>query len=417
VKQLCRHSVRSLTCVAIFVGLGRLAMAAAADSPPAPPANTTAGKSAAKEVSVADAQKWAMTLQRAVRVGDVDTFNKLVDWGTFVETATALPDNSAKLKVYRASFGQGLTSALVSQTTGFGAAVIGAVGGAGEYRPLHTHREHGQVRVLFRLISSNGALNYHDWFLGRSKAGEVVAIDCYVFLLGEMYSQNLRRSFLPQAHSRGGADVNALSGPEKDFVAHFDQFTQMGQYVHDKNWRQALDMYEQLPSSVQHSTPALTLRLLATQAVSTAEYLATIDDFRKHHPNDAMIDLISIDAHNLRKDYNKALESIDRVDKSVAGDPYLKVLRGSVLAREKKFDAARTTLEKAVAQDPKLLRGYYALIELSLQQHNFADTLKWLKQAESQGIKFGGMKNSAVFAEFVKSPEYESWAKSHGLKD
>jgi tetratricopeptide (TPR) repeat protein len=417
VKQLCRHNVRSLTCVAIFVGLGRLALAAALDSPPAPPANTTAGKSAAKEVSVADAQKWATALQRAVRVGDADTFNKLVDWDAFIETATALADNSAKLKAYRVGFAQGLRSAATSNKSGFGRAVIGAVERAGEYRPLHIHRESGRLRVLFRLIASNGALNYHDWFLGRSKEGEVVAVDCYVYLLGELYSQNLRRTFLPMARKQGGADLNALSGQEQEFVAHFDQFSGMGQYVHDKDWRQALDMYQRLPSSVQHSTPALTMRLMATQATSNAEYLATIDDFRKYHPNDAMIDLISIDAYILRRDYDKALDGIDRLDKSVGGDPYLKVLRGSVLAREKKYDAARTTFEKAVAQDPKLLRGYYALIDLSLLQHNFADTLKWLKQAESQGVKFGGMKGSPAFAEFMKSPEYESWAKSHNLKD
>ncbi|HET6325340.1 MAG TPA: hypothetical protein VFG04_11745 [Planctomycetaceae bacterium] len=407
-NQLLRLPAFSLTCVVLFVGLGRLGSAAPGDSPPA------GAKSATKEITLDDARKWAIALQHAVSVQDVDAFNKAVDWDAFVATATALPGNSAQLKEFRAHFERDLKAATASPRSGFGRAIIGAIDGPGEYRPLHTHREAGRVRVLFRLISTNGALNYHDWVLGRSKDGNVAAADCYVFLIGEMYSQNLRRSFLPLAHKQGGASLDSLSGEEKDLVAHINEVSQMGLYVRQRDWRQAMSVYAQLPPTVQQSTPALTMRLLATQGIGNAEYLATIDAFRKQHPKDAMIDLISIDAHIIRKDYAKALEAIDRVDKSVGGDPYLNVLRGSVLEQEKKLDAARAVIEKSVAQEPTLLRGYYALIDLSLERHNYADTVKWLKQAEAKGVKFGDMRNAATFGDFVKSPEYKSWAKSHG---
>ncbi len=406
-NQLLRLTAYSLTGTVLFVGLGRPGLAAPDDSPPA------GAKSAAKEVTPDDARKWAIGLQHAVSVQDVDAFNKAVDWDAFVDTATALPGDSAQLKEFRASFGQGLKSATASPRTGFGHAIIGAIGTSGEYRPLHTHREGGRVRVLFRLISSNGALNYHDWVLGRSKDGNVAAVDCYVFLIGEMYSQNLRRSFLPLANKQGGAKLDSLSAEEKDLVAHINEVSQMGLYVGQKDWRRAMSLYAQLPPSVQQSTPALTMRLLATQGIGDTEYLATIDAFRKYHPKDAMIDLISIDAYLIRRDYAKALEGIDRVDKSVGGDPYLNVLRGSILDREQKPDAARAVLEKSVAQEPSLLRGYYALIDLSLEHKNYADTVKWLKQAEAKGVKFADMRNSPTFGDFVKSPEYKSWAKSH----
>jgi tetratricopeptide (TPR) repeat protein len=408
-NQFLRLPAYSLTYAVLFVGLGRLASAAPGDSLPAAPA-----AAATKEITLDDARKWAIALQHAVSVQDVDAFNKAVDWDAFVATATALPGNSTQLKEFRANFERGLKAATASPSTGFGRAIIGAIDGPGEYRPLHTHREAGRVRVLFRLISSNGALNYHDWVLGRSKDGNVAAADCYVFLIGEMYSQNLRRSFLPLAHQQGGASLDSLSGEEKDLVAHINEVSQMGLYVRQKDWRQAMNVYAQLPPTVQQSTPALTMRLLATQSISNADYLATIDAFRKSHPKDAMIDLISIDAHLIRKDYAKALEAIDRVDKSVGGDPYLNVLRGSILEREQKLDAARAILEKSVAQEPSLLRGYYALIDLSLERHNYGDTVKWLKQAEAKGVKFGDMRNAATFGDFVKSPEYKSWAKSHG---
>lgn len=417
-KNPLRLLALGLLSTGLLIGLGRLRAVTAADPPlsPAPPSAKTSDKGVEKPIRAEEATKWAAALQRAVRVQDVDTFNMLVDWDAFVAKATALSGDSAQLENFRTRFGQGLKAATVSPRTGFGRAVMGAVEASGDYRALRIHRDGGQIRVLFRLVSSNGALNYHDWVLGLARDGKTVAIDCYVFLIGEMYSQNLRRSFLPLAHKSGGARVDTLSGPEKEFVAHFDQFAQMGRYLREKNWRLALNTYKELPASVQESKPAMTMRLLATQSVSDAEYLATIDDFRKRYPNDPMIDLISVDAYILRKAYGQALESIDRVDKAIGGDPYLKVLRGNVLLREKKLDAARNMVQDAIAQDPQLLRGYYALIDISLARHDYADTVRWLKKAESMGVSFGDLTVVTAFAEFVKSPEYQAWSKTHSRK-
>ncbi len=421
-KTAFRILASALLCVVVCIGAGRLPAATAADHPPgqSPSAAKGAGKAAdkaagnvEKPIIAEEATKWAAARQRAVRVQDGDTFNSLVDWDAFVEKATALSGDSAQLSQYRTKFGHGLKVATVSPRTGFGRAVMEAVEASGEYRALRIHPAGGQLRVLFRLVSSTGALNYHDWVLGRSRDGKIVATDCYVFLIGELYSQNLRRSFLPLAHKSGGASVATLTGPERDFVEHFNQFTQMGRYLRERNWRLTLNTYKELPASVQESKPAMTMRLMATQSVSDAEYLATIDDFRKRYPNDPMIDLISVDGYILRKAYGQALAAIDRVDKSIGGDPYLKVLRGNVLLQEKKLNAARDMVQDAIVQDPNMLRGYYALIDISLGRHDYADTVKWLKKAESLGVKFSDLTAVTAFAEFVKSPEYQTWQKTH----
>jgi hypothetical protein len=408
-----------LTSLAVWIGSGRLGTAVAAAQPDqSPPDTKSAAKSAdtaaPKPISAEEATKWAADLQHAVRVQDIDTFNRLVDWDAFVAKATALPGNSPQVKEFRANFARGLKAATVNPRSGFGRAVMGAIEASGDYKALRIHNEGGQIRVLFRLVSSSGALNYHDWVLSRSGDGKTIAADCYVFLIGELYSQNLRRSFLPLANKSGGASVDKLSRPEKDFVESFTQFAQMGRFVRERNWRQALNTYKELPASVQESKPAMTMRLLATQSVSDAEYLATIDDFRKRYPNDAMIDLISVDAYILRKSYDKALESIDRVDKAIGRDPYLKVLRGNVLLRENKLNAARDMVQDAVVQDPNLLRGYYSLIDISLARRDYADTVKSLKKAESLGVTFGDLTAVPAFAAFVKSAEYKNWLKTHG---
>jgi hypothetical protein len=419
-KTSLRLFAWSLVSVTAMLGSSGSPLASAAvlpDNAPPPAKPADSAKSAEKPVTVEEATKWAAELQRVVRVQDVDAFNMLVDWDAFVDKATTLPGDSPQLEDFRGNFARGLKSATVNPRSGFARAVMAAVETAGEYRALRIHKEGDQIRVFFRLVSSNGALNYHDWVLGRSRDGKVVAVDCYVFLIGELYSQNLRRSFLPLAHKSGGANVEKLAGTDKDFVEHFNQFALMGKYIRERNWRQALNTYKELPASMQESKPVMTMRLLATQSISDAEYLATIDDFRKRYPNDAMIDLISVDAYILRKAYDKALQSIDRVDKAVGGDPYLKVLRGNVLLLEKKLDAARDMVQNAIVQDKNLLRAYYALIDISLARHDYADTVKWLKKAESLGVTFGDLTAVTAFADFVKSPQYKDWMKTHGKKE
>jgi hypothetical protein len=397
----------SLAAAAILLGSCRARNAVGADSPGA--------RLPAQTVSAEDAQKWATALQQAVRTQDVDTLNQLLDWDALIEKTTALQSGSPKVKQLRDAFGRGVKNASVSPESGFAHTMTASLEGLGDYRPLHMHRAGDQQRALFRLIVANGTVNYHDFILSRSTRGKVVATDFYVFSIGELYSQFLRRSFLPLLHQAGGDSTAALSGPEKDFVAHAAEIGQMGLDLQKKNWRQVLDAYKRLPPSVQASKFVLPMRLLAAQSIDGTEYLATIDDLRKYFPNDPMVDMISIDGYTLREQYGKALEACDRLDKAVGGDPYLKSLRAGVLVRHNKLAAARDMAKKAVDEEPTLLRGYLGLIEISLVSHDFDDTVKWIKKAEDLGVQFGNISNAPAYADFVKSPQGKDWLKSHGL--
>ncbi len=63
----------------------------------------------------------------------------------------------------------------------------------------------------------------------------------------------------------------------------------------------------------------LLLRLRAAQASDEKEYAEVLEDFRKLYPNDACLDLLLIDYYTLKKDFPRALESIDRLDRGLWG--------------------------------------------------------------------------------------------------
>jgi len=61
--------------------------------------------------------------------------------------------------------------------------------------------------------------------------------------------------------------------------------------------------------------------------------------------------------------------------------------------------------------DPGLRQAYFALVEMALDDRDFAATARLLTEIETRvGLKMTPEK-APVFEAFVKSPEYESWLK------
>ncbi len=71
------------------------------------------------------------------------------------------------------------------------------------------------------------------------------------------------------------------------------------------------------------------MRYQAAAQTGEAELLQVVEDFRGYYPDDVCLDFLLVDYHVLRKEHDKALEAIDRLDASVGGDTHLNLLRPS----------------------------------------------------------------------------------------
>jgi hypothetical protein len=124
--------------------------------------------------------------------------------------------------------------------------------------------------------------------------------------------------------------------------------------------------------------------------------------------------LILLDAFMLRKSYSQAAAGIDRIDQAIGGDPYLKVYRARILQSQGKPAAASKLAEAAVAEEPTLQPAYYFLLNQALNKRDFAKTAELLAALETRcHVMFKDLTTVPAYAEFVKSPEYQTWFKSH----
>ncbi len=381
------------------------AAARAADDP--------AKKSSAKPAVPSDeeARQWAGLFEKAVRKGSFTATNDLIDWDALLDKATAYPDAPPGLAKQRADFIKG-AKATSSSTAGFTGQVLEGVRRGGSYTFLHTRLVDGQRRAVFRMITKDGGLNYHDFVLASGDDGLVRADDCYVFLTGQMVSAAIRESFLPFARNwvKGGVGV---SPAERDFLNNFAQFTEIVSLFHDKEHRRVLETYNELPESVRKMKTLLAIRLGSAQAISNDEYLKAIDDYRKFYPKDASIDLIALDGYAMRKNYQQALTGLDHVDKAVGGDAYLNVLRANLYLAEGKSDQAWRATEAAIAAEPTLRIAYFSLLGQSLKNHKFNRTAELLTELRSKfNMQFKDLTTVPAYAEFVKSDAYKKWIKS-----
>ncbi len=291
-------------------------------------------------------------------------------------------------------FIRGALGSLVGASDGFGPRIAEETKN-GSYTFLRVQLVDGHRQALFRMITGMGALNYHGYMFDGPTAGSLRAVDCYVFLTGEPLSATLHRSFLPLvALDRNGVDH--VPAADKDVVTYASQLSNIAKLSRDKKYAEVLDAYKHLPPAMQKSKNALALRLIAAQSVSEDQYLQAIDDFRKDFPNDAMIDLISLDGYLLRKSFDQALEALNHIDKAVGGDPYLKTMRAVVLNMQGKTDLAYRFAKEASAEEPTLPNNHFFLINLALKRRDFATTLAELQTLESKcGARFKDLTDRA----------------------
>src|SRR5262249_1542834 len=146
--------------------------------------------------------------------------------------------------------------------------------------------------------------------------------------------------------------------------------------------QEVLTLYDQLPADLQRDKNVLLMRLRAAQAVGDDKYAEAMRDFRTYHSDDPCIDFLSITYYLQTKEFARALQMIDRVEKAIDGDPYLNLLRALVHTEAGDILAARKDDEKALAEEPTLLEAHWDLVRIAMLEKNFTETLERLREIE-----------------------------------
>jgi tetratricopeptide (TPR) repeat protein len=329
--------------------------------------------------------------------------DRCIDWDALLDTAIANIEVSRNL---RQEF---IASCKRSLTEQEGLVSVAKAGGS--CRLLRVHDDDQQRRALVRYVPGNRrGISYFDFILSQQPDGRVRAIDIYVYLSGELLSQTMHRSFLQAAARLDPSLLDRLTGTENEFVRNVDNILALTTQFRQGRFREAMQVYEQLPPGLQHDENVLLMRLRMAQSLSDEQYQAVLEAMRTTFPRNANVDLLSIDYFLLKKDYARARKCIDRLDAATGGDPYLDLFRANAYMAEDKFEQARQATERLIKQEPEMVFAYWLALAISVKQQRYTDTARLLTILRQRfNIEMKDLSTIPEYAGFVKSPEYIRW--------
>ena len=272
----------------------------------------------------------------------------------------------------------------------------------------------GQPCALLRVITTNGAVNYQDVFLEHDTNGAVRIDDVYIYLTGEKMSETVRRLIIPILQQNNESGLERLFGDSPDLIKYASQWRDMIYDVNHGRYQEGIEVYSQLPVSLQGEKFMLVEEMRAAQNVSRAKYLEAIELWRKRYPTDASVDLVSIDYYIYLKQYTEALELIDRLDQNVGGDPYLDQTRAGVYSLMKDSTNAEKYARSAVEREPDLITAGFFAIKLAMERQDFESCTQILEQMHAKGgypksALDSGLRASHVFLPLLRTDAYRDW--------
>lgn len=350
-------------------------------------------------------QEYADSLHLAVLTQNLPAFNRLISWPTILQKATSNLDGKP-IDEFRETFLKE-----VEGTNSLGAQIIHTVRQGGSYEFLQLKKNDKSVGALFRMLLPGGkGVNYHEYSLARNQAGRVIASDIYVYLTGEPLTDSIRRNLITALQEKDSAAEVSLSATDKLLAENYAVIKKLNEALAENDATQARDLILRLPKELRGDKAIQGLTLNTYR--NSGSFDKVLEVVRKACPDDVFMDMIAIDILVRQKNYKLAIESIERINKKVGGDPYLKILHGRMLLNEGNPTAGRQLIKEAVSEDDGILSGYWNLISFSLQDQDHERTLELLKKVHSRfKIKFKDLREIPSYKDFVKSDQFAEWTR------
>jgi hypothetical protein len=361
------------------------------------------------ELSEEECRGYAQAVVKAITTGDRTALNALIDWESFTKSATAgfgLPDAEV----------EGMKRGMRKSLEGKGSLVDQLIQNSetgGSFHLLRLREDRKRWTVLFRMIqpATSGRFTYYEFVPRRFAGGNIRTIDIYPFFSGEFMSTAVRKMLLPVAADRSRTLLDRLLGGERDYVLDFPKIGVIAHKMKEGKGQEALVLIKDLRSETKKQKAVLLLRLRAAQDSGAEKDLSeAVEDLRRLFPGDPCLDLLSIEYYTAKKEYGRALECVDRLDKAVGGDSYLNVVRAGIAdARGDRLQAKRLAYQ-AITDDPTLKSGYFVLLGFSVEDQTYDETLAYLKKLDQRfGVRFKDLTTVPEYAGFAKSPEFKQW--------
>jgi tetratricopeptide (TPR) repeat protein len=367
-----------------------------------------------EKVSDEKALEFGQELLKVIRQGpaQADRMDQLFDWSAMLErSAIGLNLDAAG----KATFFEGFRKSMTRGKAGLFVKLHESIQNGDSYTITRVVQRTEGTRVRFRLVSTNSGMNFHEYLLREGPQG-VQAVDLYISMLGEDLSGLCRRMLVLAQSNADRGFMDRLTGNEVAYFKHFKTIQKMISANQLKRYDDVRKAAQQLPAEVRNEKSCLILELTAaTNSGNQRDLVDVIERFRAAHPQDPVIDIISIDYYAAKGNQKQALEHAKRVNEALEDDAHVVSLIADLLWQLKRYDEARKTIDRSIQMEPELLNAYWTKIAITVSQKDFAatrDTLQTIAKDFQIQIDLTAYESEPLFADFLKSKECEEFRQS-----
>ena len=303
-------------------------------------------------------------LERAAAEGDEEAFSKVIAYEAIADRAVRLLKND--------EIREGVRGGLLSSISQLGRSIITSVSSGGHYDFLRVRERKGHTFLLFRLIGPNSSLDYHEYLLTDGEQGQRRIEDLYQYSIGAFISESTSRAF--RLFEKRVLDPKEQR--EAALIARFAQAADAGKP------EDVVRAYKALPERLRREKSFAAAYVKAASQLGEVAYRSALKLFLDYFPDEIAGDLLGIDFFFAQELYGDAQRCVDRIGRTLGGDPYLDVIRASLYLHAGDSERAVERAKAAILAEKDLLPGYYVLLDIALATENHSGTVKGLDAIE-----------------------------------
>jgi hypothetical protein len=351
-------------------------------------------------ISIDEVRNLGLLLQNKVEDNDIRGINELYDVQAFVNLFLK---KSTKKSVheFNASFYYGF-----ARQFSFGELLI-AQKNEGSFQLIRAYQDNNKdFHLLFRLY--NEGLNYHSYTIKRIK-GELKIIDMYVYRSGENLSDTYRAYYKKLLY---GSNLFNTNVQDESLYKDVEKLNRIRDLNADGKFKKSYKIYKTISNSSKRMKTFKLANILICSYLSDDLYLEAIKDYEMRFPNDPSLFLISVDALIMKKEFDKTLSYIDKLDESLGGDPFLHFIRGNIHYMNKNYDSALGKFAITTLEYPEFINAYECSLMIYLETDKKEKVIEILETYNSEfKIPKKELKQNmiSISPNFVKTKDFKTW--------
>ena len=241
------------------------------------------------------------------------------------------------------------------------------------YQLVKQYEKDNIQHVLFRMYD-DGSLNYHDIQLARS-GKEVKISDIFIYTTGEFLSETISGLY---KQMKTAMDKKSIENTQDDWS---QKLPQMRSLMNAGKYQEALAVYEDLPIDIQKMRAVQIVHILISSGLDDmVKYNAAIEEYKTLYPNEPNMHLLLLDGYIINKEYDKALDGVNQMDKMIDKDPFLDYYRYLMYNLKEKPDSAKVSLERLMNNVPDFEDGILEIIVLYIEEKNKPLADQWIEK-------------------------------------